>query len=151
MRPLVLLAVTVGALAQTPPADIKVDVPLVSVSCSVTDRNGAPVQSLKREDFKLFDNGQPREIQYFWQENDLPLTIGLIADVSGSQAGCIKKHRDTFARFLQQVLGPKDRAFLVTVGGDVKLVTPLTGSVDELVDGVNHLEMGQRRGTQLGE
>ncbi|MBI1757064.1 MAG: hypothetical protein HYR64_08170, partial [Fimbriimonas ginsengisoli] len=50
------------------PQTIKVDVPLVSVTCSVTDRNGAPLRDLKREDFALLDNGQERDIRYFWQE-----------------------------------------------------------------------------------
>jgi VWFA-related protein len=150
MRLFLLLAFAVSTCAQGQP-DIRVDVPLVSVSCSVTTRDGAPVKSLKREDFQLLDNGKARDVQYFWRENDLPLTIGLIADVSGSQAGCIKRHRETFTRFLEQVLGPKDRAFVLTVGGDVKLVTDLTGSLDDLRSGVDHMEGRQRYGTQLGE
>ncbi len=150
MRSLLLYAVAALCRAQTQ-ADIKVDVPLVSVSCSVTDRNGAPLQNLKREDFALLDNGQPRDIQYFWQETDLPLTIGLIVDVSGSQTGCIKRHRDTLTRFLAQVLGARDRAFIVTVGRDVKLLTDLTGSVDDLREGVERIEGRQRNGKQLGE
>jgi VWFA-related protein len=117
--------------AQTSP-DIRVDVDLVAVSCSVTDRNGAPVRGLKREDFELRDNGQPREISNFWQESDLPLSIAFVADVSGSQAGFIKSHRDAVAQFLRQVMSPRDRAMVVEVARQSWLLADLTESSDAL-------------------
>ncbi len=79
---------------------------LVTVASSVTDHSGAPVRNLTLADFNLLDNGQPREIRNLWQESDLPLTVALIADVSGSQAGYVKDHRDAIAQFLKQVIGP---------------------------------------------
>lgn len=145
---LVLAACT--SYGQTAP-DIRVDVALVTVACSITDRSGLPAKSIRREDLTLLDNGQPREIKYLWQEADLPLTIGLIVDVSGSQASFVSKHRQTVARFLEQVLGPQDRAFIVTVATDVKLITDLTGSIEQLRAGVEQIEGRQRHGTQLGE
>jgi hypothetical protein len=56
------LALVPGMLlsAQSGP-DIRVDVDLVTVSCSVTDRDGAPVRGLKREDFALRDEGEARD------------------------------------------------------------------------------------------
>jgi len=145
-----LLAAACAGRGQTP-ADIRVDVNLVTVACSVSDRNGAPAKNLRRENFALFDNGQPRDIRYFWQETDLPLTVGLIVDVSGSQIGVIRKHRETITQFLAQVIGPQDRAFLVTVGPEVKLITDLTGSIEGLRAGVAAIGVGGRAGTQLGE
>jgi len=136
--------------AQTP-GTIRVSVNLVTVACSVSDRNGAPVKSLKREDFALLDDGKPREIQYFWQESDLPLTVGLVADVSGSEIGVIRKHREMITQFLAQVIGPQDRAFIVTVGQEVKLLRDLTGSIDDLRSGVEAIQGGGRQGEQLGE
>ena len=85
-----------------------------------------------RVDFVLLDNGEPREIKYLWRETDLPLSTGLIADVSGSQFGLVGKHRQTVTQFLRQVVGPRDRAFIVTVGRDVKLVADLSNSIDDL-------------------
>src|SRR3984957_20308093 len=81
--------------------DIRVDVDLVTVPCSVTDRAGAPVKGLKREDFILHDTGQPREIANFWEESELPPTIAFVADVSGSQSGFIKSHREAVAQFFK--------------------------------------------------
>jgi Ca-activated chloride channel homolog len=141
---LALMSVTLLG-AQTSP-DIRVDVDLVTVSCSVTDRNGAPVRGLKREDFALRDDGQPREINNFWQESDLPLTIAFIADVSGSQAGFIKSHRDAVAQFFQQVMSPRDRAMVVEVARQAWLLADLTGSSDDLHAAVERI--GTREGKQ---
>jgi Ca-activated chloride channel homolog len=126
--------------------DIRVDVDLVAVSCSVTDRNGAPTRGLKREDFMLSDNGQPREITNFWQESDLPLTIAFVADVSGSQAGFIKSHRDAVTQFFQQVMGPRDRAMVVEVARQAWLLADLAESSDALNAGVQRI--GTRDGKQ---
>jgi Ca-activated chloride channel family protein len=118
-------------LAQEQP-DIRVDVDLVTVACSVTDAGGVPAKNLKRGDFTLSDNGQPLEIRYFWQESDLPLTAALVADVSGSQAGFIQNHRDAVAQFLHNVIGPRDRAMIVEVAQQSWLISDLTGSSDDL-------------------
>lgn len=132
-------------------ADIRVDVGLVTISCAVTDKNGIPAKHLLPSDFILHDNGREQKIEHLWQEADLPLTIGLIVDVSGSQSTFIDEHRQTVAKFLSQVLGPKDRAFLATVATEVKLVTDMTGSVEQLRRGVDQIEGLQMYGTQFGE
>jgi len=113
-------------------SDIKVDVDLVAVACSVSDHNGAPVRNLTLADFSLLDNGQPREIRNLWQESDLPLTVALVADVSGSQAGFVKSHRDAIAQFLKQVIGPRDQAMIVEVARQSWLLSDLTGSHTDL-------------------
>jgi VWFA-related protein len=126
-----LLAVGVALRGQRQ-ADIRVDVDLVTAACSVTDRGGAPVKNLHPEDFILLDNGVPQTIKNFWQESDLPLTVALVADVSGSQSTFIKNHRAAVAQFLEQVVGPQDRAMLVEVAQQAWLVSDLTNSTDKL-------------------
>jgi len=123
--------------AQTP--DIRIDVDLVTVACSVTEHGGAPVRDLKAEDFTLRDNGQAREIQSFWQEKDLPLTVALVADVSGSQAAFVRSHREAVEAFLKQVIGPRDRAMIVEVAKQAWLISDLTGSPDTLSAAVKEI------------
>jgi VWFA-related protein len=144
MKRLVFIFAAVLSAEQKP--DIRVDVDLVAVACSVTDHNGASVRDLKAEDFTLRDSGQPREIRSFWQEADLPLTVALVADVSGSQAGFIRSHREAVAQFLKQVIGPRDRAMIVQVAKDTRLISDLTGSIDDLNAAVE--KVGTRDGTQ---
>src|ERR1700733_792730 len=119
--------------------DIQVDVDLVTVACAVDDRDGTPAGNLKAQDFKLLDNGQPREIRNFWQESDLPLTVALVADVSGSQAGYIRSHREAIGQFLKQVIGPRDRALVVEVAQKSWLLSGLTGSSDDLSAAVERI------------
>lgn len=144
-----LIAAGLAVFAQQPPS-IRVDVDLVTVPCSVMDRNGALITDLKIEDFEIKDNDLPRQIKQVWRDVDLPLTIGLIVDVSGSQVGLIGKHRQTMSEFLTRVLSDRDRAFLVTVGTDVRLVTDVTNSVEELRRGIESIDQRQSAGTQLG-
>jgi VWFA-related protein len=133
-----------AALSAQQNPDIRVDVDLVTVACSVTDHQGAPAKGLKAEDFMLRDGGQPREIRNFWQESDLPLTVALVADVSGSQAGFIRSHRESVAQFLRQVINPGDRAMIVEVAGQARMISGLTGSLDQLTTAVE--KIGTREG-----
>jgi VWFA-related protein len=123
---------------------------LARVPATVTGRDGNFVKGLQKQDFQLLDNGLSREIQYLWQETDLPLTIGLIADVSGSESSFISEHRRDMSQFLTQVLGPNDQAFLVAVAVEPWLVTDLTGSIPELRKGVERISR-KTPGPVLGE
>ena len=89
-------------------ANIRLTVELVHVPCIVTDAYGRPVEGLRANDFIMRDNGVGQEITYLWQELDLPLTIGLVADVSGSQRGFIAEHRETILQLLRRVISPRD-------------------------------------------
>jgi VWFA-related protein len=126
-RSIFLALIPICVTAQQNP-DIRLDVDLVTVACAVDTRGGSPAANLKAEDFRLLDNGQPREIRNFWQESDLPLTVALVADISGSQAGYIASHREAIGQFLKQVVGPRDRAMVVEVGRNSWLVSGLTVS-----------------------
>ena len=121
------------------------------VTCEVTDRTGAPSKDLRIEDFELRDNGREQNIESLWQEQDLPLTIGLLVDVSGSQSAFVDEHRRAVTQFLRQILGPKDRAFLVTVGPEPKLLADLSGSIDELRRAADLIDPLQLHGTIFGE
>jgi VWFA-related protein len=131
-------------------AVFRVDVSLVTVPVQVSTLDGSTARELTREDFELLDNGVPREIDSLWHETDLPLTLGLVLDVSGSQTEWVAAHRATVSDFLGRLLRKDDRAFLVTVGADAKLVTDLTGSLTELLQGLREAEAGEGAGKPLG-
>ncbi len=142
----IVFAIILGA-QQKP--DIRVDVDLVTVACSVTDHNGAPVRNLTLADFNLTDNGQRREILNLWQEADLPLTVALVADVSGSQAGFVKSHRDAIGQFLKQVIGPRDQAMIVEVAQQSWMISDLTGSQADLEAAVQKIGSPQGKRSRL--
>jgi len=132
-------------------AQIRVNVGLVTITCEVTDRSGAPVKDLQIGDFEVRDNGREQKIDSLWQEQDLPLTIGLLVDVSGSQSAFIDQHRNAVMQFLSQILTPKDRAFIVTIGTEVKLLADVTGSIGELERAADLIDPLQAHGQQFGE
>jgi len=134
-----LLSIFAGMLlvrAQEP--TISVNVRLVRVACTVTRLNGQLVTGLQQGDFLVGDRGVPQAITSFWRENDQPLNVGLVVDVSGSQMRNLAKHRSTIRQFLQQVLRPGDRAFLVTVATRVRLLRDFTDRAQVLADDVDY-------------
>jgi Ca-activated chloride channel family protein len=137
-------AISAAILVAQRQPDIQVNVDLVTVACAVDTHDGTPARNLTASDFKVLDNGQPRAIQNVWQEADLPLTVALVADVSGSQAGYIKSHREAIAQFLKQVIGPRDRVMVVEVAQKAWLVAGLSnGDVSAAVE-----EIGAPAGRQ---
>jgi VWFA-related protein len=138
-----------AALLGAQQADIRVDVELVTVACAVDNHDGTPARNLKAEDFRLLDNDQPREITNFWQESDLPLTVALVADVSGSQAGYVRSHREAIGQFLKQVIGPRDRAMVVEIAQKSWLISGLTGSRADLAAAVERIGMPEGRTSPL--
>ena len=120
---------------------IKVDVELVNVLFSVRDKKGALVPSLTKDDFTVYEDGKKQEIKVFARETDLPLTIGLLVDVSGSQERLIPEEKSAAAQFFQQVLRKKDMAFLISFGADADLMQDLTGSPTLLREALSGLRL----------
>src|SRR5215813_607080 len=81
------------ALLAAQETTIKVDVDVVSVLVSVRDKRGGLVGNLEKADFTVFEDGKAQPIKYFSRETDLPLTIGMLVDVSGSQRNLIDIER----------------------------------------------------------
>ena len=140
MRTYMSILGTLLVCAAQETASFRTSVDLVPVTCAVTGRDGQPVLDMRAGDFVLLDNGKSRPVQYLWRDDDVPLTIGLVVDISGSQAPFIGEHRQTVIDFLSRVLRPHDQAFLVAVGVSVKLVTDLTHSIQDLKSGVARLD-----------
>jgi VWFA-related protein len=128
-------------VAQDLPEPIKVDVNVVNVLASVHDKKGALINSLQKDDFTLLEDGQPQTIKYFTKETDLPLTIGMLVDVSGSQANLIDIERRAASEFFRAVLRKKDVAFLISFGADSELLQDITSSPRLLQEGLDHLRL----------
>src|SRR5207244_1417409 len=134
--PLCLLLVPF-LLAQAP---IRVDVSLVNVGFSVRDARGNLVTNLTQDDIEITEDGVPQRIAFFARSTDVPLNLGLVMDVSGSQQSFIKPHHKDLQSFLKTVLSPKDKAFLLAFANRVMLVCDYTGSGKELVNALGDFE-----------
>ncbi len=139
----IALAVLCAGLAgaQDPDQTIKVDVDLVNILCNVRTKNGGLVGNLSKDDFTLFENGQQQTVKYFTRETNLPLTIGLLVDVSKSQERLIDIERNAAYRFFGDVLKDKDLAFLISFGAEAELLQDYTNSRKLLQKGLDQLRL----------
>lgn len=122
-------------------APIKVDVDVVNLYCSVRNKQNALISNLEKNDFNLAEDGTQQNIKYFTRETDLPLTIGLLVDVSNSQANLIEIERRAASSFFESVLRKKDEAFLLSFGADSELLQDLTGLPRDLQQGLNRMKL----------
>jgi Ca-activated chloride channel family protein len=129
---------------------IQVDVNLVNVAFSVRDANGALIDNLTKDDFEVVEDTVPQKIAYFARSVDVPLTLGLIVDGSGSQEHFTKKHQHDLEVFLKDVLGPRDRVFLVGFGNHIRLVSDFSQSSTDLMEGWKRYDKDTGRFPELG-
>ncbi len=129
---------TIGAtvVAQTPTYSVNVKV--VNVLATVRDKKGSIVNSLGKDDFVLEEDGRPQNIRYFTRETDMPLTLGLLVDVSISQIRALDEERTASAGFTNDVLrADKDTAFLIQFAEEVELLQDLTKSPLQMQEALN--------------
>ena len=133
-----LLSVS-SALAQNNQQDPQEQLPtftsnvnVVNLFFNVKDKRGALIPNLKKEDFKVLEDGKPQTIKYFSAESDQPLTLGLLIDTSVSQERVLPMDKEVGAAFLKDVLRPKDEAFVISFDVNVDLLHDYTNVASEL-------------------
>jgi Ca-activated chloride channel homolog len=119
-----------------PKSDIRVDTALVLVPAQVTNVFGTPITDLRKQDFKVFEDGVEQPIAHFSME-DAPLSIGLLYDISGSMRNKIKKSAEAAAAFFK-TSNPEDEFFLVEFSDRPKLTVPFTTDPDEVYQRIAH-------------
>jgi len=145
--PVVAVAILAGGLCfgQEP---IHVAVNLVNVAFSVQGAGGALLDNLTKEDVEVYEDAVRQRISFFAKSTDVPLTLGLIVDVSGSQDHFSKQHEHDLEVFLKEVLGPKDRVFLVTFANHIRLVSDFSPPGPEIIE---HMKEYKERGKGKGK
>jgi len=125
----------------------KVEVDMVNILATVRDEQGRLVNNLTKEDFVLEDEGQPRGIEYFSSETDLPLTLGLLVDTSMSQSKILEEERQASYQFLEDILRPEsDLAFVMSFDVEAQLLENLTNSQKQLQAALESLQIPTGRG-----
>ena len=124
---------------------VHADVEEVSLNVTVLDGKGSIVQDLKRDDFRVLEDGVQQNLLSF-QHADIPVSIGLVIDNSGSM---YKKRPSVNKSAVDLILAsnPKDEAFVVNFADDAYIDQDLTGDANKLRDGLSHIE--SRGGTAL--
>lgn len=126
-------------LVTNPMGVSRVDVRLVDLAVTVTDKGGDPVKGLEKQDFTVLDEGQPVEITR-WEATPPWLAAALIIDTSLSMQGRKINNAREAARDFVSALDPQDRAAVLSFSDDVKPVSRLTGEHEPLEKAIDSLE-----------
>jgi len=116
---------------------LKVNVEVVQLFFNVKDKHGALIPNLAKDNFDVFEDGKQQTIKYFKSESDLPLTLGILIDSSGSQQRVLDMEKEVGASFLENIIRPKDEAFVISFDIDITLLQDFTNSVSRLRHALN--------------
>lgn len=139
-------AASVKSAAQQPQTTIRTEVALVNVIFSVVDNRNRPVPGLKVSDFELYEDKRRQNIDFFSEideASDVPLTIALLVDTSGSVKNKLDYEKQTAAEFFSSILRrQKDLALIIQFDSEVNLVQDFTDDPNRLIDALDKLEAG---------
>jgi len=144
-----LLSMLLSMLLEAPlplPAQemtLHVDVKLVNVFVNVTDKNGAIVGGLTKDDFQIAEDGRPQKISLFEKQSELPLNLTLAIDTSGSVHKDMAQETDAARRFVHALMRPQDKMSLLEFATDVHERTPFTNKVSQIDRGLGQLHGGE--------
>jgi Ca-activated chloride channel family protein len=113
-----------------PGQGIKVDVSMTLVNLTVTDPLDRLVTGLEKEHFRVYEDNVEQEVLTLSSE-DVPVSIGLVFDMSGSMSDKVEKAREAAVQFMRTA-NPQDQFFLVSFNDRAELTSGFTNSVDEL-------------------
>ncbi|HWJ48096.1 MAG TPA: VWA domain-containing protein [Candidatus Udaeobacter sp.] len=122
---------------QNPSETLKINVNVVQLFFNVKDKHGALIPNLTKNDFEIAEDGKPQTIKYFAAESNLPLTIGMMIDASGSQRNVIDMEKEVGGAFLKQILTEKDEAFVISFDITVDLLQDFTRDTHRLQTALN--------------
>jgi len=129
---------------------LKVNVNIVQLFFNVKDKKGALIPSLTKDDFQVLEDGRPQTIKYFAAESNLPLTLGILIDSSGSQARVLDMEKQVGGDFLSQILRDKDLAFVLSFDVNAELLQDFTSSVHALKAALNTARINTAGGSGGG-
>jgi VWFA-related protein len=114
-----------------------VNVNVVQLFFNVKDKHGALIPNLTKDDFEIREDSTPQTLKYFTAETNLPLTLGIMIDASGSQRNVIDMEKEVGGAFLKQILTDKDEAFVISFDISVDLLQDFTRDVHRLQAALN--------------
>ena len=113
---------------QTPQSKqtLKVGTTLVNVFATVRDKHHAIVSGLTKDDFKVYEDGVEQKVAFFSKEMNLPITLAILIDTSGSQQNLLDAEQDTASRFIHEIMRKRDEAIVISFDFDVNLLADFT-------------------------
>jgi len=129
------------ALAARTPQTISLDVRLVHVIATVADQNGHLVPDLKATDFTVYEDGVAQKISHFSQDTDVPVSVGVLLDLSGSMRDKMSAATQAISRFIDSI-HKDDDIFLMTFSNRITVVQDFTSDRKKLSRALASLAVG---------
>jgi len=123
--------------SQQPVATFKANANIVQIFYNVKDKHGALIPNLTKDDFTIAEDSKPQTIKYFTAESNLPLTLGIMIDSSGSQRNVLDMEKEVGGAFLKQILTDKDEAYVISFDISVDLLQDFTRDTRRLQAALN--------------
>jgi Ca-activated chloride channel homolog len=128
---------------ETLPSDevVRVETNLTSIFFTAEDKHKRFISTLKQDDIRVYEDGKPQQIFTFQQNTDLPLSVAILIDTSGSEERTLPDEKSAAREFLEAVLRPnKDEAAIVSFTGEVTLEQGFTGNLERLRHAIDRVE-----------
>jgi Ca-activated chloride channel family protein len=132
------LAIAIVLIATILVAQVRVDVRLVNVIATVTDAHGRYVPDLEANDFILEEDGTQQQIAHFSQDRNVPVSVGVLLDTSGSMDRKIRTAVEAVDRFIRRIQRD-DEIFLITFSGQAVLREDFTDDRERLSQALRHI------------
>ncbi|MGC1933443.1 MAG: VWA domain-containing protein, partial [Candidatus Acidiferrales bacterium] len=116
---------------------------VVNLYAIVEGHHGQLIRDLNKSDFELNDESSAQKIEYFSQETNVPLSLGIALDTSVSQAHLLATEQGAAKSFLRSVLQRGDQAFVMSFDVDVRLLKDFTGAPGELAQAIDSAEINE--------
>jgi Ca-activated chloride channel homolog len=130
---------------------IRVETELVNLLFTAQDKDRRLLTDLKKEDVRIFEDGQPQEISAFMRQTDLPLSLAILIDTSQSQQRTLPEEKEAAKAFVESVVRPeKDEVAVLSFTGEATLEQDLTGNVARLRRAIDRVEFTPAAGTLNG-
>jgi Ca-activated chloride channel homolog len=124
-EPALPTAPQVGSELEIPSRQLRTQPGYAQVTVTITNRSGVRITDLTKDDFRLYEDGQQRPLQFFRKDLNVPVSLGLIVDTSGSMERKIPQARTAIAEFIGD-LNPRDDVFLFAFSTRPFLLQPFT-------------------------
>ncbi len=115
----------------------EIEVNLIELPVTVSDAAGAPIPALEEKNFTVLENGKPQKISSFNYASNLPISVGVLLDHSGSMEKRMKEAKDAAIEFFRSIIKKNDRAFIGGFAGDPTKNAPFVSDVMSLEAQVN--------------
>ncbi len=117
----------------------------VSVPVSVSDRQGRYIAGLKKDDFRILQDGKEQKVSFFATEDE-PVSVALLIDTSASTKAVLDKIREAANDFIR-LLNKNDKCLIATFDSEVKVLAPFTSERETLEKSLGKIQTGEREGT----